>query len=281
MLRSILFAVLLLSSCSAATAQPHHEAKTTSEAKLVLFNSTLTGAFTLGRNLLEGRVESWSDALRTFSIGAAGGYGFYQAKQTAGRGHPMVGLALGYASASVVENTAQGRHPLSHIRFGIGGLDVRLKTPIPSAEDGPTWSLELNALWVASFVAWLPRSKAVLIKNGVFCHLLPNRNDQSIASTLGRFVILHEGFERYSPVMPHEVVHVLQNLQASAVTPYYRLSRLLKGTELRLGTSVAWDVQFDWLYGALASANLLVPYPHRWNEIEAYTLAPSALEAQM
>lgn len=278
-LRGLLLSVLLLSSCSTATAQRQSDVEPTSETKLVLANTALTGTFTLGRSLLEGHVEDWSDALRIFSVGAAGGYGFYKAKQVAGRHSPEAGLALGYLSASVVENTAQGRHPLSHLRLGIGGLDVRMPTPASAVEDEAAWSLEVNALWVGSFLALLPRSKAVLFEDGVLCHLLPDRNGQPVASAIGRFVILHEGFEHHASVMPHEVIHVIQSLQTSAVTPYYRLSQFL-GAELRLGEAATWDVQIDWLHSAFVFLNLQVPYSHRWTEIEAYTLAPHASEWQ-
>lgn len=249
--------------------------QTTSEANLVLLNTALTGAFTLGRGVIEGQVENWTDAARMFVVGAAGGYGFYHAKRIAGRGRPAAGLALGYGWTSMVENTAQGHHPLSHVRFGIGGLDARIKTGFASSEEGPVLSMEINALWIASFVALLPRSQSVFLKGGMLGHLLPTRDGQPYGRTIGRFIALEKGSERkISYVASHESVHVIQNLQASAVTPYYRLSRFLNGTTLRLGEPVAWDLQLDWLYGTLALADLQRPYSDRWSEIEAYTFRP-------
>lgn len=272
--RSFFLIFLLWSASSTAGAQQPRAMPTTSETRLAVMNSVLTGAFALGRGAIEGEVESWSDAVRTFGIGAAGGYGFYQAKRVAGHHSPVAGLALGYASASVVENAAQGRHPLSHVRFGLGGVDVRVRTPLAVRAEGPTWALEMNALWMASFVVLWPRSNAMLFQNGVVGHMLPDQNGRPVGSAIGRLVVLHEGYERHSTtVVSHETVHVIQSLQVGAVTPYYRLSQWLGGAELRLGRA-AWDVQLDWLYGALGFINMQVPYTERWSEIEAYTFAP-------
>lgn len=279
LVRCLLLVLLLWSASGIARAQQASAVQTTSEARLALINSVLTGAFTLGRGAIEGEVDSWPDALRTFGVGAAGGYGFYQAKRIAGRHSPVAGLALGYASASVVENAAQGRHPLGRIRVGVGGLDVGMRTPFAPHTHEPRWTLEVNALWVASFAVVLPQSHAVWFKGGMVGHLLPDQNGQPIGSAIGRFVILHEGYEhRSTTVVPHEMVHVIQSLQIGAVTPYYRLSQWLDDdVELRLGRA-AWDLQLDWLYGALAFVNLQVPYTERWSEIEAYTFAPSRQE---
>ena len=73
-------------------------------------------ALTAGRGLAEGVPVRRLPGVALG--GAVAGTGFYGAKRLVGERHPVAGFALAYASASVAENVAEGRHALSHVRLG-------------------------------------------------------------------------------------------------------------------------------------------------------------------
>lgn len=272
----LVLALLLTGLTLPAQAQDHPEE--TSRAKIAAFNVALTGTFALGRCWVEGELESWQEAVEIFLYGGAGGYGFYQAKQLVGRGKPVAGLGLAQLSSSVVENAVQNRHPLSHLRFGPGPVDLRVRTPLARTTDSPPVTLEINALTTVFDLIHLVRSgRQPLFAGGTIGFRNTAAADLSTAGShradgyaVGRSFVLSRDAEPLTT--RHELIHVIQVLQAGATTPYYRLSALRPGLNRSLGSFLAWDVQLDWLYGVLAPASLIIDYDQRWTEIEAHTL---------
>lgn len=244
-------------------------------ARAAAFNVGLTSAFALVRGLAEGHIESPRDALRVAVAGAVSGYGFYQSKRLIGRSHEAAGMALAYASASVTENTGQGRHPLSHLRLGPGPADLRLRTPWARA-DGPVLTVEINAggavaavvLPLAGYRPAFRGGTLVFLKSTPLNDYMPTIH---AGRALGRAILLYDEAPPFAK--RHELIHFAQALQVGAVTPYHTLSdvwpRFGGARERRL---VGWDVQIDWLYGALGGLSALVPYEQRWAGIEAFSL---------
>lgn len=243
--------------------------------KLSTLNMALTGTAAVVRGFSEGRLETAADAARAFAGGAVGGYGFYHAKRLAGKGRFVQGVAMAYASASVVENVSQNRHPLGYVRLGFGPLDFRVRTPFSRSKDA-LLAAEVNALGIVNFVL-LP---LVCCQLDVARGALHYRSNESLGKR-GRYLRDGQTFNRSVVLGPkagagtfaHEMVHLLQSLQVSSVTPFYRFSSVFPNLERSLRTEkLAWNVQFDWLYLIVNASFLAVPYEWRWAEREAYTL---------
>ena len=261
------------------------EAPAVGAVRLAAANAALTGVLAVGRRWTEGRLGSWDDALETFLCGAGGGYGFYQAKRLAGRGHAAGGLALAYASASVVENVSTGRHPLGYVRLGTAPVDVRLRTPLARTEQGPPVTVEVNAVGAASLLV-LPalghrpafRGGWLFLRSGAAVGEQRAGGTRAAGYAFGRAAVLLEGSG--PAVRAHETIHVVQALQIGATTPYFRLGRVWPRAgrllEAPFGAPVALDLQLDWLYGAATLAWWPVDYRRRWPEVEAYSLTAPA-----
>lgn len=274
----ILIGAVLLFPSSRACGQVHQlSADEPAHRRVALLNAGLTGGLAVIRGLLTDRIDTPGQALRTFTYGAGGGYGFYQSKRLIGQGNIICGLALGYGSVSVVENTSRGQAPLSFLRLGTGPLDVRVRTPFAreiTVEEAPRLSIQLNAISaVSSILLPLLDYESSLYKGTLFHrspHILGNaRSHPRRAIAFNRTIVLGPNAPRSD--LRHELIHTVQSLQVSAVTPFYRLADL--GINVpQAGHSIQWDVQIDWLYTILGLASLRVDYEDRWAEIEAYTL---------
>jgi hypothetical protein len=243
-------------------------------AALLVGNVVAQSALTVGRGLAEG---GRAGQVPAFALGgAAAGAGFYGAKRLVGAQRTVAGFALAYASASLAENVAEGGHALSHVRLGLGPLDLRVATGL-GRDGGPGVAVEVEPLSVAAAVVlplrgFRPRPCAA----GV-CYrgaapervVRGGRRFRRLGRTVGRVVRVWPPFSGRTEA--HEGVHVVQGMQVAAATPGGTLRALLgERSEAR----VALDVRTDWLAplaGGLVYA--LVRYERAWTEREAFTLA--------
>ena len=251
-------------------------------AALFAGNVAAQSVLTVGRGLAEGGRAAQVPA---FALGgAAAGAGFYGAKRLVGARRPVAGFALAYASASLAENVAEGGHALSHVRLGLGPLDVRVATPFARRDDGgagPGVSVEIEPLSLSAAVVlplrgFRPRPCAA----GV-CYrgtepervVRGGRTFRRLGRTLGRVV------RTWPPLSPrtdaHEGVHVVQGMQIEAATPAGTLRAALGA---RASAPVALDVRTDWLLPLAGAGLSLVRYERAWTEREAFTLAGSDTE---
>ena len=273
-----LVSLLALAAAASAQALPEDRKRPsqTSATKTAVINVGLTGTLALARGWLGGHVNNGREALHVFLSGAAGGYGFYQAKRLIGRRRTVPGLALAYTSASVVENASLGQHPLSHLRFGPGPFDLRVRTPFAQTHQ-PLATVQVNAFGTASAVLLPLLGYTPAFRSGT----LHFKSDEVIeqgpayrirARTIARTIVL--GPRLPSKAWRHELIHFTQALQVGATTPHHTLSSLRSAPPYTLDAAgrFAWDVQFDWLYGIIALASIPIDYDARWSEIEAYTL---------
>ena len=253
---------------------------------LLLGNVAAQSVLTVGRGMAEGGRAAQVPA---FALGGAvAGAGFYGAKRLVGERHTLAGFALAYASASLAENVAEGGHALSHVRLGIGPLDVRVATPLArrgagggAGRGGPGVGVEVEPLSLAAGVVLPLRGfRPRLCRAGVcFRGAAPERvvrggrTFRRLGRTVGRVVRVWPPFSAATEA--HEGVHVVQGMQVSAATPRGTLRALLGE---RSGAPVALDVRADWLLPAVGALTVaLVPYERLWTEREAFTLAGSGV----
>lgn len=248
---------------------------------LLAGNVAAQSALTVGRGLAEGGRAAQVPA---FALGGAvAGAGFYGAKRLVGERHTLAGFVLAYASASLAENVAEGGHALSHVRLGLGPLDVRVATPLArrDARGGPGASVEIEPLSVAAAVVlplrgFRPRlcGAGVCFRGSAPERVVRNgRTFRRLGRTVGRVVRVWP--PPSAATEAHEGVHVVQGMQVSAATPRGTLRGLLGQ---RSDAPLALDARTDWLLPAVGALTVaLVPYERLWTEREAFTLAGSGV----
>ena len=214
--------------------------------------------------------------------GAAAGAGFYAAKRLVGAQRPWAGFAVAYASASLAENVAEGGHALSHVRLGLGPIDVRIATPF-AREDGrrvgPGAAFEIEPLSVGAAVVLPLRGFRPRACRAGVCYrgaepervMRGGRRFRRLGRTVGRVVRTWPPFGARTEA--HEGVHVVQALQLQAATPRGTLRSVAGWTS---GAPAVLDVRTDWFSPLAAVAVFsLAPYERVWSEREAFTFAGS------
>lgn len=245
---------------------------------LLAGNVAAGAGLTAGRALAEGVPAHRLPGVAL--AGAASGAAFYAAKAAVGEGHPVAGFALAYAATSLAENAAEGGHVLSHVRLGLGPLDVRVATPFARRDDTlrptPGVAFEIEPVSVAAAVVLPLQGFRLRPCRAGLCYtsdepMLVERDGRRyrrVGRAGGRVVRLWPPHTARTEA--HEGIHVIQGMQVAAATPRATLRSLL-GADT--DAPVAADVRVDWLT-ALAGAGLTqIPYGRQWTEREAFTLA--------
>ena len=237
-----------------------------SEGTIQLGNVIGNAITTVVRGLVSGQVKSVGDALKLAAYGGASGYGFYQAKNLVAKGNIAAGVALANLSASVCENVSMGQHPLAYIGYSIGFSRVRIATPL-AKKPAAIINFDISARDIVSTVMALKHADGLTFKGGLLAFTAKESyKNNATGWTFGPYATVMDGAG--SMVLGHEAVHVIQNLQLSAASPYEPLLKNSSSRKTRLfGFS---GLRLD----ALALANDLAmnaqQYDGRWQEIEAY-----------
>jgi hypothetical protein len=207
---------------------------------------------------------------RCLAAGAVGGAGLYQAKRLAGDGHITTGWLVANLSASVIENTSEGLHPLHRLGYSFGPLRVRVAT---SANAESLLDVDVNAVEIGYMTRAFIDSDDVDIRDGMIWY----ETDRPVIDEDGRVV---HGYTwgmfpgvwsgAADDVSGHEAVHAIQSMQLDSVEPpaliLDRERRLVRVRQIRAGAlNLADNI-----------ASQAIPYEQRWFEIEAYRLAQDA-----
>jgi hypothetical protein len=280
--------LLVLTGASSVEGQPVLESRHGAslpeyvpQPRLALINMALSGTLSAAKTLIEGNADSGMDVMKSWGAGAVAGLGFFEAKRLAGEGLLLPAMALAHTSASIARNASDGKHPLSRFCAGIAVVDACFASPFDTGEDPPI-TVELNLLSILATATMPLVRTAPGMQHGVliFEATAPLGHDGNLIRkgvTFGRIILL--GPEPSPVTRNHEMIHVIQAIQMTSVTPYLtaghyhhslRSDRSLGFTRIRL------DMQLDWLFLAAALANMTVSYARQWPEIEAHTLTRPA-----
>lgn len=241
--------------------------------RVAALNVGATALFTYAGCLVHAK---WTRTLprhaRCLAAGALGGAGFYQAKRLAGEGHITTAWLVANASASLVENTTAGEHPLGRIGYTFGPLRFRLATPLDRAQES-ILDIDLSVVETGYLTRAFLDADDVDIRDGMIWYETrsPEADDQGRpvhGYTWGVFPGAWSGAGRST--WNHETVHAVQALQLDSVEPpaliLDRERRLVRVRHLRAGAlNLADNV-----------SSQLIPYEERWVEIEAYRMASNA-----
>ena len=248
-----------------------------SRERIAAANVGLTALFAVARGVAEGRVRTVWDGAEVAAGGALAGAGFYLAKDAVGRGHGVLGVGLAFASASLAENVSGGGGALGHVRAGFGPVDLRLRTPLATDASGSVLAVELDPVGAVAAVALPLTGARPAVRGGVLVYVQPGLAEpgsagRTLGTTVGRVVVVADADDGL-PVR-HETIHLVQAVQAGAVTPYGTAGALSGGRVTSHGGAVRWDLRADWLTAALGglSAALADGPEDGWPEFEAYEL---------
>ena len=252
---------------------PAMKAQAVSERTIALGNVLGSSLTTLVRGLLQGEVHGVKDAVKMLGYGAAGGFGFYQAKKQMAAGRTFGGVVLANLSASVIDNVTSGEGPLSYI--GITLPLVRLEVATPLARGARSLlRFTVSPRDAISLAMSLSKSDRVRFQGG----LLSFEADTPLAEGVrgwayGIFPTVVSG--KPESVFRHEAVHVVQSLQLMAASP----EPFLKGYRreegrMKLLSFAGFRTQALGLVNDLTLARAQ-SYTRYWKEAEAYALVAS------
>ena len=248
-------------------------------AGIAAANVGLMAGLALVRAAVDGRLRAWSDVAEVAGAGAAAGLGFALAKHEVGAGRVLPGVALGYASASALENVVEDDHPLAYARVGVAFADVRLRTSF-ARRPGPEVAVELDPVGLVGLAVLPASGYRPSLAGGALTYRAPaglgvgtEPGLTAAGATLGRLVVLED--EADDLVRRHEVVHALQSQQLGAAAPYGTLGRIAPRLRWTSGGGrVRWDVRSGAAPVVLSLAEgLLLDYEDRPTEVEAFSLA--------
>lgn len=189
-----------------------------SENSLRLYNVAGQAAFTLLKGVIQGKVKNFKDVVKTLFYGSVSGYGFYQSKKMIGKGHITPGVLLANLSASISENAALGRHPLSHIGYTLGPARIEFATPF-AHEPAAIVNLSVIPRELAGFVSCLKEGSRLSFRNGMFVFTASNGiQPRALGWTRGMFPTVLENHQS-DYVYNHETIHVVQNIQSMSLSP--------------------------------------------------------------
>lgn len=277
MYRRIIALLLVMLVMTTASAQVRgRQRPRVDRQKILVWNVSLTSLFTLISAVVQRQVESPQDALHHFLIGSAAGFSYYEAKRIAGKGRAAQAWLLTNATATIVENTSSGEHPLGRIGYTVGPLRLRVatrwtRTAVARVE--ADWSLAETAalgraLLEGDDVRW--RDGLIAIDRDEPWPDPDREGHTFTGRAFGVFPGVAPG--AHPKVWPHETIHVIQSQQLDSVEPpLYSFGgdreddkplRLFMFRHVRLGfTHLANYPTFE------------RPYGERWGEVEAYGLA--------
>ncbi len=236
-----------------------------SEGTIQLGNVIGNAVTTLVRGLVFGQIKSVGDALKMAAYGGVAGYGFYQAKNLVSSGSITAGVALANLSASVSENVSMGQHPLAYVGYSIGFSRVRIATPL-AKNPVAIINFDVSARDIVSTVMAIKYADGFSFKGGLFTFTAKaSYTGKALGWTFGPYATVLDGAGDH--VLGHEAVHVIQNLQLSAASPYEPLMKY-SGRKTRLfGFS---GLRLDALGVANDLAMNAQEYRSQWKEIEAF-----------
>ncbi|WP_460240160.1 hypothetical protein [Aurantivibrio infirmus] len=239
--------------------------------KNIIGNALFTTLF----RSINGKLNSWEDLRESLTYGAGAGYLFYKSREMIGNGDESRGLATAYLASSVTENVTLGHHPLSHLRYGIGPMEVRWATPFaPYSENKFNFSINAFDAFGALSAAVSGKAKDFKLKNGIL-----TATDNSLvgdgfhALAREKTVITRPGNQSDQGLWHHELIHTTQYIQFSSFGStnlnILGLNDSLLPSDLLSNSSNTMSVRIEWFNALVNAIDQNRDYEDRWMEIEA------------
>lgn len=233
---------------------------------------------TVVSGLIQGKCRGVRDFLKCLGSGAVAGYGFYEAKVRVADGDVQTGWLLANAAASVSENAAAGRNPVSQFGYSFG--PVRIRVPIPGI--GPaadSWVLvDVSAYETGKLIQSYQENDRIRWRSGMIAFERDTpypADDPRDLPFEGRAYGIYPGvwIHAVPEIWNHEVIHAIQDLQGDAAEPSFDILTYQSRPMARKRLIRFERLQVGLLNLANDFANDQQQYEDRWVEIEAYRLA--------
>ncbi len=246
-------------------------------AKIRTLNVGVQAVSTLISGIAQGKVHNLRDVWRCLGSGAGAGYGFYEAKALVGRGDVQTGWILANLAASVSENAAAGKNPISQLGYTVGPVRFRIPiTKLDRTADSYVY-IDVSSYQIGKLVQFYRINDDISTRDGLisFQRDTPYPQDDGAGPYSGRDFGVYPGVwvRASEDVWNHEVVHAIQSLQGDAIEPSLRVltyapkpgarKRIIRFEHLKSGA----------LHLLTDEVTYRPDYENRWTEIEAYRLA--------
>lgn len=281
--RFVLFLLVSLVSSTLSFEANASSCKSTIRKTNVIATSLLTMANTWVR---KGGSFTVKDAARSLLYGGIGGYGFYKAKEAAGKDNVQTGVALAYLSSSIVENTIYDENPLAYIRYGVGPAEFRFSTPLADNADAFT-TFEFDPVEATTVALNASKVDKWGVKDGILYGVSKDNLESDdlpvvYAQVGGRHIIMDKDHTEQEHTWRHESIHVIQNIQyqsffsvRSSQIKKSRFGSYLPGVDTSTeskSSGLNWvdaDMRFGWFHLPMALVSDAGDYEQRWDELEA------------
>jgi hypothetical protein len=253
-------------------------ARADDQREILRWNVALQPLLTLASAAVQGKLRTRDDWKRCLRIGATTGAAFYGSKRLVAGGRVVEGLALANVASSMTSNAAAGRHALSRIGVTFGPVRAEFSTP-KEEERTARVHLSTSISELAALGLMWGRSDDVTIRDGLISfrrdRQYPDLRDEDVTFpgyTLGVFPGVSP--EATETTWRHEVVHVIQVMQADAVEPEWCEWRP-RGCRKQPAGDRWLDVEarIGIFPAAAAGAMSALDYDQRWTEIDASRMA--------
>ena len=278
--RQMLHGFLLALLVSLALWAPPGSAATHCDRDIKINNMLSNAVFTLIFRGVNGEIHNWGDVGESLTYGAGAGYLFHMSREMISAGDESRGMAAAYLASSITENTTQGRHPLSHLRYGVGPMEVRWATPF--AGGGQRLSFNLNAVDAAGMLSMMASGQAgnFSLRNGIMVGEDWGAVDPEFSAyTLNRTIVMRPEHANDQGLWHHEMIHTTQYLQYGSfgadsfdVVDWEQIDRF--GVRNRIEkTGIDMGLRVEWFNSLMNSMDHQQDYENRGREIEAARMA--------
>lgn len=231
-----------------------------------ILGSALT---TLLKGFIQGKVSNIGDAGKMLLYGGIAGYGFYSAKQMISRGNITTGVLTANLSASVCENVSWGESPLAYLGYSLGPARIKIATPL-SKYNKAIFNVNVSIKKLVDLAYAISHSNKIEFRYGVLTFKADQKLENgAIGWTKGIFPTTMYNTPDY--VLNHEMVHVIQSMQLSCISPYEPLTKDL-GRKSKDPKKLFYFEGFKVDLISLANDLSYVAqnYDKSWQEVEAY-----------
>ncbi len=253
-------------------------------------------AFSLLFRSFNKEVHDWSDVREALIYGGSAGYLFYKSRSLIGKGDESRGLATNFLASSITENVTLGQHPIASLRYGIGPIEIKWKTPFATQDFSRSMfgshsgknlpiTFAVNAIDLVNLLSMGIQNDArnFKLRNGVITATDNSAiEDDYSAYSIGRTVITKEEFVDDQELWHHELIHTTQYSQFSSFgstnlsmlnldqTP---LNNFIETPKNPSRKQHLFSLRVEWFNSLINRVDQNQPYENRWREVEAYALA--------
>jgi hypothetical protein len=259
--------VLLVFVCGVLVVPPT-KLDAVSENTIRVYNIAGQAVGTLLRGIIQGKVKNFKDALKSLSYDSVAGYGFYESKKLIGKGQITGGVLLANLSASISENVAMGKNPLSYLGYTVGPFRFMIATPF-AKKPRAIFNIMTSPRNVAYFIKSLQNSDKTSFRNGLITFEAREYYENAIGWAYGIYPVVLA--DKPDWVFQHEVIHVVQDLQLMSVSPEPYM--FLKPGNNKKTSLLRFGFKLNLLQLVVSEVGHYQSYSNRWDEVEAYFFA--------